>query len=84
MHQKVILVDDLLCGIGTANFDNRSFKLAFEVTALIDDADFCEQVANMLETDFARAELVSDEAFTQKPWWFRPAMALARLFSPIL
>jgi len=84
MHQKVILVDGLLCGIGTANFDNRSFKLAFEVTALIDDADFCEQVANMLETDFARAELVSDEAFTQKPWWFRPAMALARLFSPIL
>lgn len=84
MHQKVILVDDLVCGIGTANFDNRSFKLAFEVTALIDDSDFCAQVAKMLETDFAQAESVSQEAFNQKPWWFQAAMALARLFSPVL
>ena len=30
MHQKVVLVDDDLCAVGTANLDNRSFRLNFE------------------------------------------------------
>ena len=32
MHQKVMLVDHDYCSIGTANFDNRSFRLNFEIT----------------------------------------------------
>ena len=31
MHQKVILVDDDLAAVGTANFDNRSIRLNFEM-----------------------------------------------------
>jgi cardiolipin synthase A/B len=37
LHEKVMLVDDDISTIGTANFDNRSFRLNFEVTALIID-----------------------------------------------
>ena len=33
MHQKVTLIDDDHCTIGTANFDNRSFRLNFAVRA---------------------------------------------------
>ena len=32
LHEKVILVDDRIAGIGTVNFDNRSFRINFEVT----------------------------------------------------
>ena len=32
LHQKVILVDDVLASVGTANCDNRSFRLNFEIT----------------------------------------------------
>ncbi len=30
MHQKIILVDDLMAGVGTVNLDNRSLYLNFE------------------------------------------------------
>lgn len=49
MHQKVFLVDDVLAGVGTANFDNRSFRLNFEVTALVADQAFAGEVERMLE-----------------------------------
>jgi len=84
MHQKVTIVDRDLCAIGTANFDNRSFKLAFEITALIKDTEFSGDVCRMLEADFSSATQVTPQQFSQRPFWFRPAMALARLFSPVL
>ena len=32
LHEKVILVDDRIAGVGTVNFDNRSFRINFEIT----------------------------------------------------
>ncbi|MDX1438469.1 MAG: cardiolipin synthase, partial [Rubricoccaceae bacterium] len=40
MHQKVCLVDNDYATVGTANMDNRSFRLNFELTCLFNDADF--------------------------------------------
>ena len=40
MHHKVMLVDDGLAAVGTANLDNRSFRLNFEITVLVDDRQF--------------------------------------------
>ncbi|CAN0595355.1 unnamed protein product, partial [Ectocarpus sp. 12 AP-2014] len=34
MHQKVILVDNRYAAVGTANMDNRSMRLNFEITAI--------------------------------------------------
>ncbi|MEL6816559.1 MAG: phospholipase D-like domain-containing protein, partial [Cyanobacteria bacterium J06598_3] len=39
MHQKVILCDDAIAGVGTVNLDNRSFFLNFEVMAFALDID---------------------------------------------
>ena len=44
MHQKVLLMDDHIAGVGTANFDNRSFRLNFEITLLVHDPQFASQV----------------------------------------
>ncbi len=84
MHQKVVLVDDTLAAIGTANFDNRSFRLNFEITAIVHDPVFAGETASMLENDFAHARLMTPGESEQKPLWFRFAAKAARLAAPLL
>jgi cardiolipin synthase len=84
MHQKVLLMDDNIAGIGTANFDNRSFRLNFEITLLVHDPEFASQVDTMLQEDLRRSRQVSLEEIDNKPAWFPLAMAIARMFSPVL
>lgn len=84
MHQKVLLMDDQLAGVGTANFDNRSFRLNFEITLLVNDPAFAAQVETMLEQDLQRSRQVGLEEFDSKPVWFPLGMAIARLFAPVL
>ena len=84
MHQKVLLLDDRYAGVGTANFDSRSFRLNFEITVLVDDPAFAAQVERMLQADLGRSREVTQEEIDNKPVWFTLAMAVARLFSPVL
>ncbi|MEP0203505.1 MAG: cardiolipin synthase [Halioglobus sp.] len=84
MHQKVFLMDDELAGVGTANFDNRSFRLNFEITLLIHNESFSESIETMLANDFSRSHLVTQQDIDNKPFWFPLAMGAARLMSPVL
>jgi len=84
VHQKVFLMDCEMAGVGTANFDNRSFRLNFEITALVHDTAFCEDVEAMLEEDFRHARRVTAAELADKPFWFPLAMGAARLVSPVL
>ena len=84
LHEKVMLVDDDVSAVGTANFDNRSFRLNFEVTALIVDREFAARMKARLEDDFAHAEPIDLEAFDRKPFWWRLGVNVSRLASPVL
>jgi len=84
MHQKVILVDDGLAGIGTVNLDNRSIYLNFEATGLVADDGFVKEVEAMLDADLECCEEVQCAHFDNKPLWFRVAARVARLASPLL
>jgi cardiolipin synthase len=84
MHQKVLLMDQHTSGVGTANFDNRSFRLNFEITLLVDDGAFASKVSDMLETDIQHSMEVTMKDFEGKPFWFPLAMGIARLMSPVL
>ena len=84
MHQKVILVDDSVAGIGTVNLDNRSLYLNFEATALVADHGFVKQVEAMLMDDLDNSSPVKNEHFDNKPLPFRVASQVARLASPLL
>jgi len=83
MHHKVILVDDDLAAVGTANFDNRSIRLNFELTLIFADRSFATTVHHMLEDDFANCRPATAEEMNSKPIWFRFAVRLARLMAPI-
>jgi cardiolipin synthase len=84
MHQKVILVDDALAGVGTVNLDNRSLYLNFEATALVADQDFIKQVETMLMADFDNSRAVKCLHFDSRRLPFRIACRIARLASPLL
>jgi cardiolipin synthase len=83
LHQKVFLIDDAAAGVGTANLDNRSFRLNFEITALFADAGVAADVERMLAADFARARRMTREELKKKPLWFRAAARAAALAAPI-
>ncbi len=69
--------------LGTANFDNRSFRLNFEITSVINDTDFVVAVEQMLEQDFADSRLMTREEVDNKFFIFKVAVRLARLTSPV-
>lgn len=83
LHQKVFLVDSRLAAVGTANLDNRSFRLNFEITALSNDTKFVGEVATMLEQDFHNSRLAKMADFTSRPFLFRAACRGARLLAPV-
>jgi cardiolipin synthase len=83
LHQKVILVDDQLACVGTANLDNRSFRLNFEISGLSSDKAFIDEVAHMLELDFEGSEAVKVTDFTERQFGFRLACRAARLMAPV-
>ncbi len=83
LHEKVFLVDDAMAGVGTANFDNRSFRLNFEVTALVLDSDFVKDVEVMFEDDFKNSRLMSKESLESKPYWFKILSRASYLTAPI-
>lgn len=84
MHQKVLLADDCLALVGTANLDNRSMFINFEITALCVHAPLVSQVAAMLERDFDRAPRVSQDEFRNAGYWQRLRCRAANLVSPML
>lgn len=83
LHQKVMLIDDRMATVGTANLDNRSFRLNFEITAFISDKKFIGEVREMLQADFNDCNEVTLEEFTEKSFLFKAACRAARLMAPL-
>lgn len=83
LHQKVMLIDHRLAAVGSANLDNRSFRLNFEITGFSPDPAFVDEVARMLEADFEASLEARVEDFSEKPFLFRAACRVARLLAPV-
>ncbi|MCL7969821.1 MAG: cardiolipin synthase [marine benthic group bacterium] len=84
LHQKVMVVDEAIASIGTHNFDNRSFRLNFEISAVLYDEAFTTEVAKMLERDMATSELLDPTTFKDRSWFWRFSVNFARLWAPVL
>lgn len=83
IHQKIVLIDDTLTGIGTVNLDNRSFCLNFEITTFVADKAFIKKVERMLIRDFAASYLADLLDYEKRGLWFRVIVGVARLMSPL-
>ncbi len=84
VHAKVIIADDILASVGTANVDMRSFQYNFEVNAVV----FDKQTIQRLETDFYQdlkeSKEVIFEEFDKRSPFLKAREVLSRLLSPLL
>ncbi len=60
-HAKVMMIDDKVCDIGTANFDKRSFFLNFEMNNLLFDPVFIKIVEAQIQRDLQASTLMDLE-----------------------
>lgn len=84
LHEKVILVDDKIAGVGTVNFDNRSFRINFEITLWFTHEKMIADVDRMLEEDFAQSVLLTTSERAGQSFAMRFLSEAARLLSPVL
>jgi cardiolipin synthase len=84
MHQKIILIDRCLGGVGTVNLDHRSFFLNFEVTVWLTATDTLDRLEEMLTADLAIARRVDIAEYETKSLGFKLGARIARLLTPVL
>jgi cardiolipin synthase len=84
MHSKVVLVDGEWASVGTANLDNRSLYLNFEVNCLIYSAPAVAELETAFRTDLKDSILVERTAFSRRPLPARLVENACRLLSPVL
>lgn len=82
LHSKTLVVDDDCAIVGTANFDNRSFRLNFEVSAVVYGPALAQPLADQFRIDLGSASQV--RVGRRRPFVSRLSEALARLLSPLL
>ncbi|MBF8378806.1 cardiolipin synthase [Alicyclobacillus mali] len=84
LHAKMVVADRELASVGTANIDIRSFKLNFEVNALMFDRDKSGHLADLFERDLEKCDRLTLEQYRSRPRAERIMESCARLLSPIL
>ncbi|AKF06397.1 cardiolipin synthase [Sandaracinus amylolyticus] len=84
LHTKAMIVDGRIATVGSANLDVRSFRLNFELIAVLYDADIVRALQVIFEEDLARTERVSLVTWRGRPVITRIKEGMGRLFSPLL
>ena len=84
IHAKTMLVDEDIGLVGSANMDMRSFRLNFEVHALVHDRSLAEDLERAFEHDLEKSQRIELERWRARSAWARVREGLARLLSPIL
>ncbi|WLR55274.1 cardiolipin synthase [Mesobacillus subterraneus] len=64
-HAKILLVDDQVCDVGTANFDKRSMFLNYELNCLIYDSEFIEKIKRILTEDILNSRKAALDDFNR-------------------
>ncbi len=84
MHAKTVSVDGLVCSVGSANMDIRSFNIDYEINALVYDRVLAQQLESRFREDLQHCVLFDPREYRKLPFGIRFRDASARLLSPIL
>ncbi|MDO4757264.1 MAG: phospholipase D-like domain-containing protein, partial [Parabacteroides sp.] len=84
LHSKIIITDDLLTCIGSANMDFRSFEHNFEINAFVYQPSFAIQMREVFLQDMDNCERVIPSQWLKRSLKQRLAESFMRLFSPLL
>ncbi|NII09956.1 phospholipase D-like domain-containing protein [Oleiagrimonas sp. C23AA] len=83
-HCKMMIVDHYLTIVGSANFDNRSFKLNDEVNLNVYNAGFARHMTQVVDQDIAHARRYTLADWKARPWHTKLYDRLAALTDPLL
>ncbi|MCG3125948.1 MAG: Major cardiolipin synthase ClsA [Phycisphaerae bacterium] len=84
LHSKIITVDDRWCMLGSANMDIRSFRLNFEITALIYDSAATIELSESIDRDLGDARPITLPSVWRRRYHQQIIEGAARLCSPLL
>lgn len=84
LHAKGMTVDGVVSCYGTANMDIRSFKLNFEVNAVIYSAETTAELERLFLEDLRLCTQITPYLYGQRSYLVRVKEQFSRLFSPLL
>ncbi len=84
LHAKMMLVDDNITILGSANMDIRSFRFNFEASVVLESTDLNEVMARLYVDAMSRSTELRHETFQKRSRRDRLLEGAARLFSPLL
>ncbi|MGB8000740.1 MAG: cardiolipin synthase [Anaerobacillus sp.] len=83
-HAKVMIIDDAVCDIGTANFDQRSFHINGEINCVFHSKAMIAEIKAVIQKDILQSERLDLKRLQNRTLGNRLIGPVARLFSPLL
>lgn len=84
LHSKLLLSDDYITCIGSANMDFRSLEHNFEINAFVYQRDFAVQMKKVFMHDSEQSQRITPRVWLKRPLRKRFSESFMRLFSPLL
>lgn len=84
LHCKGMIVDDSVLCYGTANMDIRSFRLNFEVNAIVYNSEKAVEMRHIFEEDLKKSTQVTRDIYNSRALIIRIKEQFSRLLSPVL
>jgi cardiolipin synthase len=84
LHTKSLLIDRRIAIFGSVNFDQRSFRLNFEISLIVYNDEFCSTLQTLIQSYLDQSKYVDPSAWAKRPAWHRYLENAAHLTSPLL
>ncbi len=84
LHSKLMVIDDSLTLMGSANFDVRSFEQNLEVVAFIYNEVTAIRGKEIFVEDQKNSTVIVLREWMKRPMWMRFKESFVRLFTPLL
>jgi cardiolipin synthase len=84
VHAKTMVCDGVVAHVGTANLDNRSFDLNFEINAVVYDEKIAESLASKFNEDIKDSDIVDLNEWNNRPLYIKLFEKTLHLFSSLM
>lgn len=84
LHSKIVISDDAISSIGTANLDDRSFEQNYEVNAIVYEKEFAQTLKADFLKDSSTGKILTYDEYIKRPWSKKLKEGIGKIFSPLL
>lgn len=84
VHSKIVIIDNDIASVGTANMDIRSLKLNFEINAFIYSKKEIQVLKNKFMLDICDSSIMDYNWYKELSYFEKIKESLCRLISPLL